>query len=182
MNYAEAKAKRQAAAIRKAKRQAKAGQIWADKPKKVKRKKSLSISKLKKLLWEQISIFVRSWSAICIVPGCGEPTQCAAHIVPSNDGAATRFFLLNLYPCCHRHNDAERHRRAVWVYKHREMFGGDVVDALYAYAATEFPIKRWWLLEQTERMVRLNLARTEALLTQAEAAREGMDGRQDASA
>ncbi len=120
-----------------------------------KRKKSPTLSKLKKLLWTATSLVVRSWSPTCIVPGCFALTQCAAHIVPSHEGAATRFFLPNLYPCCNPHNDAERHRRATWVKKHEEMFGEDLVNGLYAYSQTIFPLKKWWVLEQTARMRKL---------------------------
>lgn len=153
--YQAAIAKASKSAERKAARAEKAKTLWKDKPKKVKRKKSPSLSKLKKLLWEQISLLVRSWSPICIVPGCQNPTQDACHIVPANDGAATRFFLPNLYPGCKPHNTAEKHQRGSWVYKHREMFGDDFVDALYAYSETTFPLKKWWVLEQTERMKKL---------------------------
>lgn len=120
-----------------------------------KRKKSPSLSKLKKELWKEISLLVRSWSPVCIVPGCWEPTYCAAHIVPSHEGAATRFFLPNLYPCCGPHNDAERHRRASWVKKHEEMFGVDFVTALYDFAKTTFPLKKWWVREQIARVKKL---------------------------
>lgn len=122
---------------------------------KSKKRKSPSLSKLKKILWDEISLLVRSWSDTCIVPECFSPTQCAAHIVPSHEGAATQFFLPNLYPCCNPHNDAERHRRATWVKKHEEMFGVDFVDALYQLAKTTFPLKKWWVLEQAERIKKL---------------------------
>ncbi len=122
---------------------------------KPRRKNSPSLSKLKKLLWTEISLLVRSWSPVCFIPGCGEETQCAAHIVPANDGAATRFFLPNLYPCCFPHNEAERRQRGSWVYKHRQIFGDDFVDALYALSETTFQLKKHWVLEQTERMKKL---------------------------
>lgn len=118
-------------------------------------KKSPSLSRLKKLLWEQVSLLVRSWSPTCVVPGCFTPTYCAAHIVPSHEGAATRYFLPNLYPCCGPHNDAERHRRASWVKKHEDMFGAEFVNALYEFAKTTHPLKKWWVIEQTERIKRL---------------------------
>ena len=122
--------------------------------KKGKRKKSPSMSKLKKLLWAEISQIVRSWSAVCLACGI-RATECAAHIVPSNEGAATRYFLPNLYPCCLICNGLEKWNRASWVYHHREMFGTDYVDALYAYSDTMFQVKKDWVLEQTERMKKL---------------------------
>ena len=98
---------------------------------------------------------VRSWSPVCIAPGCRNETECAAHIVPANDGAATRFFLPNLYPCCLAHNYDEVNHRGSWVYKHREMFGADFVDALYAFSETTFQLKKHWVLEQTDRIKKL---------------------------
>lgn len=122
-------------------------------PFKKKKKKSPSLSNLKNLLWAEISLLVRSWSETCLA--CHANTQCAAHIVPANDGAATRFFLPNLYPACFSCNESERRQRGSWVYKHREMFGADYVDALYALSETTFQIKKHWVVEQTERMKKL---------------------------
>lgn len=127
------------------------------------KKKSLSLSKLKKLLWTEISLLVRSWSPICM--GCGvNPTECAAHIVPSNEGAMTRYFLPNLYPCCLICNGLEKWNRATWVYRHRELFGDMFVDSLYEMSNVTFQIKKWWIIEQTERMRRLNALRTSGAL------------------
>jgi hypothetical protein len=141
-------------AERKAKRKAKGLELGLrTKAGKVKKKKSPSLSKLKKILWDAMSLLVRSWSAVCLA--CGAPTQCAAHIVPSNDGAATRYFLPNLYPACFSCNESERRFRGSWVYRHRDMFGADFVDALYAFSETTFQLKKHWVLEQTERVNRL---------------------------
>jgi len=118
-----------------------------------KRNKSPSLSKLKKILWDATATIVKSWSRTCWA--CGGPTQCAAHIVPSNDGAATRFFLPNLYPCCLTCNTNERYFRGSWVYKHKKIFGADYVDALYDFSETIFQIKKHWVIEQTERMINL---------------------------
>ncbi len=148
-------AKREAAALRKAKREIKRLELRMPRMgKKPKRKKSPTLSKLKKLLWVHISLIVRSWSSVCLACGVN-PTNCAAHIVPSNDGAATRFFLPNLYPCCIACNKSEYHQRGSWVYKHREIFGADLVDCLYAMSETPFQLKKHWVLEQTERMKKL---------------------------
>ncbi len=130
-----------------------------------KRKKSPTMAKLKKLLWHEISLLVRSWSPVCL--GCRvNPTECAAHIVPSNEGAITRFFLPNLYPCCINCNGLEKWNRATWVFHHRDRFGEDYVDALYEMNAEQYrlpieqrwQIKKWWVLEQTERMRRIRNA------------------------
>lgn len=118
--------------------------------KKPKHKKSPTLSKLKKLLWDEISLLVRSWSESCLA--CGGPTQAACHIVPASDGAATRFFLPNLYPGCHKCNDAERHRRGQWVKRHESIFGVEFVDALYDFSKTIFDMDKAWVREQTERI------------------------------
>ena len=123
-------------------------------PRKAKRKKSPTLSKLKKELWREISLLVRSWSNFCWACFTG-PVEVAAHIVPSNDGAATRYFLPNLYPCCMACNTAERFQRGTWVYRHREIFGADMVDALYEMSRQTFQLKKHWVLEQTERMKKL---------------------------
>lgn len=122
--------------------------------KRVKRKKLPSMKKVKATLWQETSLTVRSWSPVCMACN-SNPTECAAHIVPSNDAAITRYFLPNLYPCCFSCNEAERHYRGQWVKRHEEMFGSDVVDALYAMSRNLFQPKRWWYVEQTERIKKL---------------------------
>ena len=119
-----------------------------------KRKKSPTLSKLKKLLWHEISLLVRSWSRVCVACDL-RPTECAAHIVPSNEGAATRFFLPNLYPCCVICNGLENWNRANWVYIHKKRFGDEFVDALFAFSETTFQLKKDWVLDQTARIRKL---------------------------
>lgn len=121
---------------------------------KQKRKKSPTLSKLKKLLWHEISLLVRSWSPVCAICKIN-PTECAAHIVPAEAGAATRFFLPNLYPCCFTHNYDEFRHRGNYVYKHMDVFGEDFVRALYLMSEETFQIKKYWVIEQTERMKKL---------------------------
>ena len=156
VSLSEFKALRAKAAERKGKRAMKAAVLWGKgtiKPAKAKRKKSPSLSKLKKALWNEISLYIRGLYPNC--RHCQAPTQCVAHIVPSNDGAATRYFLPNLYAACFGCNCAERNYRGRWVYIHKDMFGSDFVDALYEMARTTFPLKKWWVLEQTERIKKL---------------------------
>lgn len=153
MTYQDSLAKIEAAKVRKAKRAAKGAELWLRKS--AKKKKSPSLSKLKKALWTEISLLVRSWSPKCLA--CGSPTQVAAHIVPSNEGAMTRYFLPNLYPACVLCNGLEKWNRGSWVKKHEDMFGADYVNALYLMAQDTFQIKKWWVLEQTERMRKLRL-------------------------
>lgn len=123
-----------------------------------KRKKSPSMSKLKKQLWSEISLLVRSWSERCAACKVN-PTSSAAHIVPSNSGAATRYFLPNLYPVCIGCNYAEYHQRGPWVYKHKEMFGDEYVDALYSMSRETFQIKKDWVIAETERIKKLRGAK-----------------------
>lgn len=127
-----------------------------------KKKKSLSLSKLKKLLWTEISLLVRSWSPVCLACKI-RPTEVAAHIVPSNEGAMTRYFLPNLYPCCVICNGLEKWNRATWVYEHRNMFGEEFVDALYMMSNEIFQVKNHWVLEQTDRMKKLMASPKETL-------------------
>lgn len=157
VDYQSALAKKSASAERKKKREEKAEELWG---KKLKRPKSKSISKLKKELWTEISKIVRSWNRGLCLPclyfdRVMTPAECAAHIVPANDSAATKFFLPNLYPCCIAHNMAEKNRRGQWVKKHEEIFGAEYVDALYSMSRETFQIKRFWLEEQIERMRKL---------------------------
>lgn len=148
MDFSAINAKRAKSAAKKEKRAEKAKSLWRPK---VKRKKLPSLPKLKTILWDKISLVVRSWSPICVACRVN-PTYSANHIVPSNDGAATRFFLPNIYPGCSSCNEAERRRRGQWVKRHEEIFGVDFVDALYAMSKEIFPLKRWWLNEQIARM------------------------------
>lgn len=120
-------------------------------PRRAKKKKSPTLSKLKKLLWEEMRHVVYVQSDVCLACGSGDkPVAC--HIVPSSDSAATKFFLPNVYRGCLSCNDSERRRRGQWVKRHEEIFGVDFVDALYDYSKTTFQLKKWWVLEQTKRM------------------------------
>lgn len=150
-SYAEAIAAQAKARLRKSKRDAKAATLW--KPK-VKRKKSPSLSKLKKKLWDELRFVVYAESPVCRACGSNdEPVAC--HIVPSSDAAATKFFLPNIYRGCGACNYAENRRRAQWVKRHEEIFGVDFVNALYDFSQTEFQLKKHWVLEQTQRMRKL---------------------------
>lgn len=117
-------------------------------------KKTATLSKLKKELWRETSLLVRSWSAICLACRVN-PTQDACHIVPSNDGAITRYFLPNLYPGCKPCNTGESYKRGRWVYKHKDMFGDEFVDALYLMSRETFQLKKHWVIQEIERMKKL---------------------------
>lgn len=112
-----------------------------------------SIPQLKKLLWNEISKYVRR-EPFCKI--CQQPTQCACHIVPSNDGAMTKFFLPNIYPGCFSCNNKERRFRFSWVFIHKQLFGEDYVNALYMMSRDIFQFKRPWIIEQIHRFKALN--------------------------
>ena len=163
MNLSEIKDKIAHAAERKAKRQAKAKEIWMEKPKKEKKKKSPSLSKLKKILWDVLRQVVYAQSEVCLTCGSdAEPQAC--HIVPASESALLKFFLPNIYRGCAACNKAEQSRRGQWVKRFEDAFGADYVNALYQMAADEFlkplnerfQLKKYWVLEQTHRIDRLN--------------------------
>lgn len=129
-----------------------------------KKKKSPSLSKLKKELWHVLREVVYAEAPnICMTCGATESAPVACHIVPASESALLRFFLPNLYRGCHSCNKAEQSRRGQWVKLFEERFGEDYVNALYWMAADEmlkpinerFQIKKWWVLEQTARMRKL---------------------------
>jgi len=127
-----------------------AGEKAAKRSKK-KRKKSPSMSKLKKLLWEEMRFVVYAEAENCRACGSGDaPVAC--HIVPSSESAATKFFLPNIYRGCQSCNDSERRRRGQWVKRHEEIFGADYVNALYEMSKTTFQLKKHWVMSETERM------------------------------
>lgn len=163
-SYAKAIEKKEQSAIRKKKRQEK-GAMLGLRAKKPKKKKSHSLSKLKKLLWEEQRQVVYSESPNeCMSCGGNEPPM-ACHIVPSNDGAITRFFLPNIYRGCRDCNMAEQARRGRWRGKFEELFGRDYVEALYLMSEEDnakpmnekFQLKKYWVLEQTCRMRKIRL-------------------------
>lgn len=153
--YAKAIAKKLMAKERRRKREEKGtllGLCGSDK-----KNKAVSMSKLGGLLWEQMRYVVYAESrSQCRTCGSYAP-PVACHIVPASCGAMTKFFLPNIYRGCRSCNDAERRRRGHWVKMHESIFGADFVDALYSMSQETFQIKRWWLKEQIERMIKLRL-------------------------
>lgn len=125
------------------------------KAKRAKKKKSPSLSKLKKKLWLAMREVVYAQSPVCVVCKSDAP-PVACHIVPSNEGAATRFFLPNVYRGCQNCNGLEKWNRGKWaILVHPEIFGQDLTDALWEFSKTTFQLKKDWVLEQTARMERL---------------------------
>lgn len=163
MDYKAALAAR---ALRKSKREERKrdnAALGAKTVKRGKKKKSPSLSKLKKILWEVLRFVVYAESPDrCITCGSDAP-PVACHIVPSGDGAVIRFFLPAIYRGCRSCNDDERRHRGRWRGKFEEIFGRDFVAAFYAMSeeesqkppAEKFQIKKHWVLEQTARMQRI---------------------------
>lgn len=91
------------AAGKKAKRVAKAADIWADKPAKVKRKKSLTVADLEETLWNICSLYIRrrdtkANNGLCFY--CEKnPIQCAMHRI-KRGRRATKFDERNLHGGC----------------------------------------------------------------------------------
>lgn len=160
-SFSEALARKEKSAARKAVRAEKSKTLWG---KRAKKKKSHSLSKLKKLLWSELREVVYASSELCLT--CGSPdSPVACHIVPSSEGAITAFFLPNIYRGCASCNKAEVSRRGQWVKRFEEVFGSDYVTALYQMVSDEiskpinarFQLKKYWVLEQTERMRKIIL-------------------------
>lgn len=162
-SYSAALARKEKSAARKAARAEKGKALWG---KLEKKKKSASLSKLKKILWEELREVVYAMSEFCLTCGSSN-SPVACHIVPSSEGAITAFFLPNIYRGCSSCNKAEVSRRGQWVKRFEEVFGADYVNALYQMVADEiskpinerFQIKKWWVLEQTERMRKISVDR-----------------------
>jgi hypothetical protein len=152
-SYAESIKKAERAKERKIKREAKALELGHKK--KVKKKKSPTLSKLKKELWKEISLYVRKSGIQCIT--CGGIGSVACHIVPSSEAGITRYFLPNIYLGCLRCNYLEFNNRATWArIRFPIAFGQDYVDALYEYSQVPFDFDKHWVIEQIERMRMLN--------------------------
>lgn len=183
MTSSEMAAKREAAAVRKAKRAEKRAILAVQTPglypskslqdapgrartgvrgsrvrppvqKRAKRPKSKSMSNLKKELWVEVSAFVRERDRAKYAGRClacqTNPIQVACHIIPSHEGAATRYDETNLYAGCIPCNGAEKWNRASWVFKHKQMFGAEKIDQLYAKSRQIVQFKRADIIEMTE--------------------------------
>lgn len=131
------------------------GQTRTKTDRKKKKKKSPTLSKLKKLLWDEIVKVVYAQNPLCLTCGSDAP-PVACHIVPSHEGAATRFFLPNLYRGCATCNLNEKWNRGKWaILIFPAFFGEDYVDALYDMSSQIFDLDKSWVIEQTERMRKL---------------------------
>lgn len=137
--------------------------MWTKGGKVAAKKKSPTLSKLKKILWDEVRFVVYAESPDrCISCGSDAP-PVACHICPSNEGAIIRFFLPAIYRGCRNCNGDEMRHRGRWRGKFEEIFGKDFVDALYLMSEEEsrkeiahkFQVKKWWVLEQIERMRKL---------------------------
>lgn len=166
-SYSEALASKEKSALKKAARAEKSKTLW---PKRAKKKKSPSLSKLKKILWEELREVVYASSDFCLTCGSSGASvpPVACHIVPKSEGAITAYFLPNIYRGCTSCNKSEVSRRGQWVKRFEEVFGPEYVTALYQMVADEiskpinerFQLKKWWVLEQTERMKSIRAQKT----------------------
>ena len=97
-------------------------------------KGSISKTVVKKALWDMVSLYVRLRDKALYGPMCRicgrRPIQCAYHLVPSNDGADTRYDPANIVGACSSCNFAEYHHRYSFQFKHEKLFGLELMDAL----------------------------------------------------
>jgi 5-methylcytosine-specific restriction endonuclease McrA len=127
---------------RKKKRQEKALTLW---PKKIKRARAISLSKLRKQVWAALSAWVRYRdNAIyghCVI--CrSRPIECAYHLIPSNQGAATRWDPDNIKGACSTCNFNENHNRAKYAFIHIRLFGIEEMTRLDALSRETRQYKR----------------------------------------
>lgn len=115
---------------RKAKRKAKARQLWGV-------AKAMTKTAIKKKLWTLVSLYVRMRDNYlygkCRICGI-RPIQCAYHLIPSNDGAATRYDPEAIVGGCDPCNYGERMHRFKYRLKHIEIFGAELIARLEAKA------------------------------------------------
>lgn len=155
MNYKESKAKSQARAARREDNRRFQAEVAGKKVKKSKRPKSKSMSKLKKELWAEVAAYVKERDRkvrgdVCRI--CGKrPIECAYHIIPSHEGAATRYDEENIAGACNACNASEKWNRASYVFLHKKIFGAEMVDRLYEKSRQIVQFKRCDIIEMTER-------------------------------
>lgn len=121
------------ASVRRAKRAAKRGQIG---------KTLLTKTALKKKLWDLVSLYVRLRDKALYGDRCrvGRACrgrgliECAFHLVPSNDGAATRYDPANIVGACNRCNRGEQLNRFKYEGVLERVFGKAYMDDLRARA------------------------------------------------
>ena len=138
-------ARQAAAKIRKEKRKAKAKELWPI---------PQSMSLVKKRLWNLISLYVRLrdsvlFGGLCLICHI-RPIQCAYHIVPSNDGAGTRWdWDNNIVGACHACNYGEMRHRFKYRLKHIQIFGAERMAALEIKASKTVKYSKADLLDLT---------------------------------
>ena len=130
-----------------------------------KKKKPISISKLKKKLWEECKRLVRKnqqrndglWNCYTCDKLIDEPFKAhTSHFIPSAScGAYLRYDLRNLKVCCYHcninlgGNGSEFYRRLVRDY------GQDYVDKIFQDKNKTIKADIWWYLEKTEEYSKL---------------------------
>lgn len=111
---------------------------------------ALTKTQIKAALWDAVSLFVKmrdKWVHGDLCRICGQrPIQCAYHLVPSNDGAATRYDPENIVGACNGCNNAERWHRFKYEIIHEDLFGKDRMDTLRLKAGQTMKYSRADLL------------------------------------
>jgi 5-methylcytosine-specific restriction endonuclease McrA len=141
--YAEAKKQQVATKARRTRRNAKARLLGGV-------SRLLTKSVIKARLWALVSEYARlrdrEWFITCRI--CRRrPIQCAYHLIPSNDGAATRYDLDNIVGACNPCNNGERLHRFKYRLKHIDIFGKEWIEHLEAKASKAHQYSRADLLE-----------------------------------
>lgn len=150
MNISESIAKRQARASRRVENAVFNAEVGAvlgiKKPKKPKRKRLESISKLKKRAWDAFATFIKRRDAhkdmgrclICHV----RPIECAYHLLSKAKGNAIYFDEDAVVGACASCNYCEMRQRDEYVFRHMEIFGADRMWALRAKSKTILKLGR----------------------------------------
>jgi hypothetical protein len=137
------------AAGKKAKRAAKAETLW---PKKVKRTKSVSISKLEAALWDVFSFFIRTRDKRANAGLCfyceTNPIDCAMHRVKRGK-RAVKYDERNVHGGCHTCNFEDNYNPQKFDVIFIKKLGADLLIELVTTGATESKRTRAGILEMT---------------------------------
>lgn len=146
MNYQDTLSAIAAAKARKEKRELKAKTLWVKGSKPPKNKKKPSITKLRKQVWDALSLYVRArdskvHNGLCLI--CvTRPIEIAYHLIPANEGAAMKFDHEDVVGACSLCNFLEQNNRARYSLKHIELFGIEKMRALEAKSRTTVQYRR----------------------------------------
>ncbi len=142
--FEEFLAKRAVAAVKKAKRKAKAAILWVG--------ELTSRTDLKKKIVRALGLLDRKLRGnSCRIHGAPCVGTLAYHLIPQASGDAYRFIPENVVWACRRANRGEQINRAIFAEKHRVIFGDAYIQAIHdeakrIKASPEFPYTRAALL------------------------------------